>query len=168
MEEQYKALAERNGWDYSFDGERPYFMKAGRYAVPDDNTSEEDKELLANVISEGSIELERLILLCWDNGIAISGPCSGIDKYHSKQPVHLHFSCTASKELIDSLTQNLQAIFPNFGLMLRDMNGQTRLDIRFTTQNGITQEQSDAIFSVIRDNLEYEISKQKEENPQLS
>ena len=53
--ELYKALAERNGWNFSMSNNRPYFMKNGNYAIPDENTSEEDKELLASIIAEGSI-----------------------------------------------------------------------------------------------------------------
>ena len=42
MEEIYKQLAQRNGWDYSLSDGRPYFMKNGKYATPDETTTEED------------------------------------------------------------------------------------------------------------------------------
>ena len=54
MEEEYKALAERNNWNYVVEDGRPYFMKKdGGYAIPDENTTEEDKEMLAEAIAEG-------------------------------------------------------------------------------------------------------------------
>ena len=62
MEEVYKKLAERNGWRFAMQDDRPYFMKDGNYATPDETTSEEDKELLATIISEGSDEMKQLIL----------------------------------------------------------------------------------------------------------
>ena len=87
LESIYKALAERNNWSFSWNGEvgnRPYFMKNGNYAVPDETTSLEDKELLAEIISEGSNEMKKLIVDCWNNGVKISGPCSGIKEYHKE------------------------------------------------------------------------------------
>ena len=60
----YKELAVRNGWDFSMDMEynRPYFMQNGNYAIPTSNTTQEDKELLASIISEGSDKLKTIIL----------------------------------------------------------------------------------------------------------
>lgn len=59
MEEIYSQLANRNGWSYSLIDGRPYFIKDGKYTVPDETTTEEDKEILANILSEGSKEMAR-------------------------------------------------------------------------------------------------------------
>ena len=95
MEDQiYRKLAERNGWVYSVIDGRPYFMKDGKYATPTEETSTKDKMLLASAISEGSSAMARLILTCWNNGIKIAGPCSGIRSEHAEQPKALHFGFT--------------------------------------------------------------------------
>ena len=160
MDDIYKSLAERNNWSYTTDDGRPYFMKDGKYAVPDEKTSEEDKKLLANIISEGSSEMEELILLCWDNGITISGPCSGIREFHSNPPYMLHFSFTGRKDLIGSLYQRLLIVFPNFNHLYRENDDNMRYDINYPL-NGIelTTEQSNQIFSTIKEELKLEIEK---------
>ena len=162
MEEAYKKLAERNGWSYSISDNRPYFMKDGKYAVPDETTSKEDKELLAIIISEGSSEMAQLIQICWDNGIDISGPCSGIRKFHDKPPFSLHFSFKGKKDIIDQLYHSLQSIFPSFNHMYREENGLIRYDIDYPL-NGIelSVQQSDEIFSIIRNQLQKELNDNK-------
>lgn len=163
MEELYLQLAERNGWSYSFDGGRPYFMKDGKYAIPDETTTEEDKELLASVISEGSLEMAQLILLCWNNGIIISGPCSGIREFHNKPPFSLHFSFKASKDLIDPLFAILRETFPSFNHIYRKDNDLIRYDIDFPL-NGmeLTVDKSNEIFSIIRGQLQIVLDNSKE------
>lgn len=158
MEDTYKQLAERNGWNYSLVGNRPYFMKNGKYAVPDDTTSEEDKMLLAQIICEGSIEMAQLIILCWNNGITISGPCSGIKEFHQNQQIVLHFSFTASKELIEPLYQHLKEILPTFNHMCRQQEDSIRYDINYSL-NGkeLSKKESDQIFRTIRNQLSYEL-----------
>ena len=160
MDELYRNLAERNGWSYSVTDNRPYFMKDGKYAVPDGTTSDEDKELLANIISEGSTEMEQLILLCWDNGVNISGPCSGIKEFHNKPPHSLHFTFNGNNDLIEPLYQKLLITFPNFKHLCREQNNTIRYDIDYPL-NGIelTTEQSNQIFSIIKEEFELEISK---------
>lgn len=158
MEEIYKQLAQRNGWDYSLSDGRPYFMKNGKYATPDETTTDEDKELLANIISEGSIEMAQLIILCWNNGIIISGPCSGIREYHDKQPFSLHFSFKASKDFIDPLYASLQGIFPKFNHMYREDYGLIRYDIDYPLEGKeLTQAESNQIFSVIKAQVQIEL-----------
>ncbi len=161
MDEVYRKLAERNGWSYSVSGNRPYFMKNGKYAVPDETTSEEDKEMLARIISEGSTEMAQLILLCWDNGITISGPCSGIREFHTDPPYSLHFSFTGRKDLIESLHHRLLIRFPSFNHLYREGEDTTRYDINYPL-NGIelTTEQSNQIFSIIKEEFELEIKKE--------
>ncbi len=160
MDELYRSLAERNGWSYSVTDNRPYFMKDGKYAVPDETTSNEDKELLANIISEGSTEMEQLILLCWNNGVNISGPCSGISEFHNKPPHSLHFTFNGNKDLIEPLYQKLLITFPNFKHLCREQNNTIRYDIDYPL-NGIelTTEQSNQIFSIIKEEFELEIGK---------
>ena len=160
MDELYRKLAERNGWTYSMSDDRPYFMKNGKYAIPDETTSQEDKEMLARIISEGSTEMEQLILLCWNEGITISGPCSGIKEFHNKLPHSLHFSFNGRKDLIESLYQRLLIKFPNFIHLCREQNGTIRYDIDYPLKGvELTQEQSNQIFSIIREELELEIVK---------
>lgn len=155
MDEKFRKLAERNGWSYSISDNRPYFMKNGNYAIPDETTSDEDKELLANIISEGSIEMAQLIRLCWDNGINISGPCSGIRKFHDKPPISLHFSFKADQNLINSLYTNLQTIFPTFHHMYREDKDMIRYDIDyFLNGKELTTEESDEIYSTIKNQLQ--------------
>ena len=154
MEELYLQLAKRNGWNYSLSNNRPYFMKNGNYAVPDETTTEEDKELLANIISEGSSEMAQLILLCWNNGIIISGPCSGIREFHDNPPFYLHFSFKASKDLIDPLFANIREIFPSFNHMYRENNGLVRYDIDYPLKGTeLSTIEADRVFSVIKDQL---------------
>ena len=170
MEEKYRELAERNGWSYSLSGGRPYFMKNGNYAIPDENTSEEDKQLLAYIISEGSNEMAQLIQICWDNGIIISGPCSGIREFHNEPPVYLHFSFKAQKELIDSLYNNLKTKFPEFDhntdeyykRINGDYNGLVRYDISYNLRGKeLTTVKSDEIFSIIKNQLQMELDNSK-------
>ena len=170
MEELYLKLAERNGWSYSLNHGRPYFMKNGDYAIPDETTTEEDKELLANIISEGSSEMAQLILICWDNGIVISGPCSGIREFHNEPPFYLHFSFKAKKEFIDSLYNNLKNIFPEFNHGTDEYsnringiyNGLVRYDISYILHGKeLTTEESDAIFSIIKGQLQTELDNSK-------
>ncbi len=154
MEEIYRELAKRNGWSYSVSDGRPYFMKNGKYAIPDETTTEEDKELLANIVSEGSIEMAQLILLCWNNGIIISGPCSGIREFHENSPFSLHFSFKASKDLINPLIACLQETFPEFKHMYREENGLIRYDIDYPLKGKeLTVAESDEIFSIIKEQL---------------
>lgn len=164
MEEEYKALAERNGWDYSLIDNRPYFMKNGNYAIPDETTSEEDKELLASIISEGSDEMAKLIITCWDNGVGISGPCSGIREFHDEPPIYLHFAFIGDKELIDSLNQDLQEIYPSFDHHLREKNDNVRYDINYSLEGkDLSKKEADLVFSTMRQELtkELNISKSK-------
>ncbi len=160
MDELYKQLADRNGWTYNNIEGRPYFMKDGSYAIPDDNTSEEDKLMLAEIISEGSIEMEKLILNCWDNGIIISGPCSGIKEYHDSS-CNLHFSFIGNKELLYSLSRALKPIFPKFDHICREKNDITRYDINYYLDLGITREESNSIFRIINDQFLLELEKNK-------
>lgn len=161
MDEVFRKLAERNGWSYSMSYNRPYFMKNGGYAIPDETTSEEDKELLANIISEGSTEMAQLIQLCWDNGIIISGPCSGIREFHDKPPVYLHFSFKTRKELIDPLYKNLQNIFPTFSHLYsedREDKNMVRYDISYSLDGKeLSVTESDEIFSTIKNQLQFEL-----------
>ena len=158
MNEVYKELADRNGWSYSDSDGRPYFMKDGNYAIPDETTSDEDKEILANIISEGSSEMAQLILLCWDNGIIISGPCSGIREFHKDPPHSLHFSFKASKDLIDPIYADIQETFPTFDHLYRQDNGLIRYDIDYPLKGKeLTVTESNEIFSVIKGQVQVEL-----------
>lgn len=160
--ETYKQLAERNNWDLSISDNRPYFMKNGKYAVPDEQTSEEDKQLLANIIAEGSIEMANLILNCWKNNIEISGPCSGIREFHNKQPFSLHFSFAGPAEVIKPLHDSIKAIFPNFSHLLREKNNQVRYDINYFLDNKeLTADEADQIFSVFNEQLNQVLESKK-------
>ena len=162
MEEEYKKLAERNGWTYSVSDNRPYFMKNGNYAVPGENTYQEDKEFLASIISEGSIEMARLIVTCWNNNIGVKGPCSGIEEYHDKHPFALHFTFVAGKDVIEPLVQNIQSLFPNFNYLCREQGDKIRFDINYVLENKtLTVEESDAIFRIFREQLELIIGNNK-------
>ena len=164
MEEIYLQLAKRNGWSYSVGDGRPYFMKNGKYAIPDETTTEEDKELLSSIISEGSSEMAQLILLCWNNEITISGPCSGIREFHNKQPFSLHFSFKASKDLIDPLFANMREIFPRFNHMYREDNGFIRYDIDYPLEGKeLTVAESNEIFSIIKEQLQIELDHSKKQ-----
>ena len=164
MEEIYLQLAKRNGWSYSVVDGRPYFMKNGEYAIPDETTTEEDKELLSSIISEGSSEMAQLILLCWNNEITISGPCSGIREFHNKQPFSLHFSFKASKDLIDPLFENMRELFPRFNHMYREDNGFVRYDIDYPLEGKeLTVSESNEIFSIIKEQLQIELDNSKKQ-----
>ena len=160
--ETYKQLAERNNWELSISDNRPYLMKNGKYAVPDEQTSEEDKELLANIIAEGSIEMANLILNCWKNNIEISGPCSGIREFHDKQPFSLHFSFNGPAEIIKPLANSIQAIFPNFSHLLREKNNQLRYDVDyFLDKKELTADEADQIFAVFNEQLNKVLTSKK-------
>jgi hypothetical protein len=163
MEEIYKALALRNGWTYVIQDERPYFMKNGNYATPDETTSDEDKELLATIMSEGSDEMKNLIIICWNNGIKISGPCSGIKEFHNKQPFALHFSMIGSKDLINQLYSRIEELFPDFSLRKSEKNNELRFDINyFLNGKELMKTESDLIFREIRKVLEDILITQKQ------
>ena len=162
IEELYLNLAKRNGWTYSSIDGRPYFMKDGKYAMPDETTTDEDKKLLASILSEGSPEMAELILLCWNNGIIISGPCSGIRKFHNKPPFSLHFSFKSSRDIIDPLYTDLQAIFPMFKHMYREDNNIIRYDIDYPLgEKELTVAESDEIFFILKSQLQVELDNLK-------
>ena len=162
MENVYEELAQRNKWEYNLQDGRPYFLKDGKYAVPDENTTIEDKELLANILSEGSDEMAKLILDCWDNNIGISGPCSGIEEFHNEHPFALHFTFIAPKKLIKPLYDSIRTVFPDFDYMYREQNNEVRYDINYMLEGKIlTKEQSNEIFSVIREQLEAQLNNNK-------
>ena len=167
MENLYKNLAERNGWIFSMDdNNRPYFMDPnGGYAVPNETTTTEDKYILARIISEGSMEMEKLILLCWENKIGISGPCSGIKEYHVNPPFSVHFSFTAGKDIIEPLLKALQELLPDFDHLPREKDGLLRYDLSYFLDGKVlTKEQSNEIFKVIREQLEHILEQKKNEN----
>lgn len=160
----YEQLAERNGWDYALQDGRPYFQKNGKYAVPDETTSEEDKLLLAGIIAEGSKELAQLIILCWDNGITIGGPCSGIREAHNEPPFYLHFAMSGTEEFILPLHEQLKEMLPG---MCRDpykaQDGTYKYNIAYVLDGKeLSTEESDKIFKVIREQVEQELHKEKE------
>ena len=157
MEEVYIELSKRNNWKYFVQDNRPYFYsQEGGYAVPDDKVSIEDKELLASIIAEGSEELAKIAVTCWNNNILISGPCSGIDEYHQdKDNVILHVSFIGPMEIIKPLYDRIKAIYP---LYISDdlrlvKNGLTRIDIGYSVGKGITHEEANEIFRNIRREL---------------
>ena len=154
--ELFQQLADRNGWRFVMEEGRPYFMKMeGGYAVPDEKTSEEDKELLANIIAEGSIEMQNLILNCWRNNINISGPCSGIREFHENLPFALHFSFKAQKDIIEPLYNSLQTELSALNHMYREENDLIRYDITYPLNgNGLSTQQSNEIFSIIKNQLQ--------------
>lgn len=152
--EIYKSLAERNNWKFSMeDDNRPYFMKDDKYAMPDEFTSEDDKLLLATIISEGSDEMVRLILNCWENGIEIAGPCSGISEFHERQPIRIHFGIITTKEIIIPLYEELERIMPDYYHLVRIENGKFRYDFNHVLREELSQEESNQIFRIINDNL---------------
>lgn len=167
MNVAYKELADRNGWNYCELDNRPYFMKDGKYAAPDETTSDEDKELLANIISEGSKEMAQLIQICWDNEIGISGPCSGIREYHDEPPISLHFSFTGKKDIIQPLYHDLQSQYPEFKHLIREDNGSVKYDFDYVL-NGkeLSTEDSDMIFSVLKAQLQTELDNNEEKKHQ--
>ena len=156
--EMYKQLAERNGWDFSMDTEynRPYFQKNGDYAVPDEKTTPEDRVLLASIIAEGSVQLRKIALMCWENGIRITGPCSGIKEFHDRMPFTLHLGIKAPIEIIDPLHKRLSELLPNLNYMIReDKDDLIRYDIDLPLNNkALTKDQSEQIFGVIYNELE--------------
>ncbi len=161
--EEYEELAKRNGWIYSMSDGRPYFMKDGDYASPDETTSKEDKDFLAEIISEGSNEMKKTILMCWENGITISGPCSGITDYHKgKDVVYVHFSFAGEKEKITELYQKLQVPFPDFHHSLSERKGLTRYDFVYQTEP-LALEESNGIFEIVNEALKevYKVEDQK-------
>ena len=164
----YKALAERNGWEFSMIDNRPYFKKDGNYAVPDENTSREDKELLASIISEGSENLRNIILTCWENGITITGPCSGIREEHDEPPYSLHFGITSSKELASLVNQRLSEQLPNCNHLLRENpDNSYRYDLGLPLRSAgieLSKDQSEQIFKVIFDQLNNVLEENKEKN----
>lgn len=151
--EEYQNLANRNGWSFSMVDNRPYFMKNGDYAIPDETTSQKDKELLAEIISEGSSEMKKTILMCWANHIVISGPCSGITDYHQgKENIMLHFSFAGDKERIENLKRELMIPLPDLGHRISERNGLTRYDITYPTE-GLAPEEANGIFEMINEAL---------------
>ena len=82
---------------------------------------------------------------------------SFLSKSHS-----LHFSFNGRKELIESLYQRLLIKFQNFINLCREQNGTIRYDIDYPLKGvELTQEQSNQIFSIIREELELEIVKRQ-------
>lgn len=141
-EEKYKELAERNGWSYSGGDGRPYFMrKSGGYAMPDDSTTYADKELLASIISEGSDEMKKLVLKCWENKIEIGGPCSGIKAFHSDDRMmwRTHFAFIGPQEI-------MYALYVQYKNDFNVHYSEKRLDVDKNFDRAITKEESDAIF----------------------
>lgn len=162
----YEELAKRNGWDFSMSNGLPYFMENGRYAIPDGHTTNEDKELLATIISEGSDELKKIILMCWDNGIKISGPCSGIKEFHAKDPYYLHMGLIANNEIVFPLYESLKNIFPDMVHLCRDqyevnhgpdlikIEGVSRYDFSLPLKNRtLSKEEAEEVFRIIKDEL---------------
>ena len=151
-------LAERNNWDFSMDTEnnRPYFMKNGDYVTPDETTSKEDKELLAGIISEGSDELKKAILICWDNNLKIAGPCSGIKEEHKNKPHSAHFGVVGPEDMIMPLCENLKVKLPDYNHMYREnMDKTARYDFSyFLNGKDLSKEESEVIFKVIVSSLE--------------
>lgn len=162
MEKIYQALAERNGWNYCDIDGRPYFMKDGRYATPDEHTSEEDKELLSTIISEGSMEMKTLIEMCWNHNIKIGGPCSGIKEFHMKNPVCLHFAMIGNQKVLLPLYKRIDDDYPGFDVDYRREETGDRLDIAFSLKDKeLTTKQSDVLFELIRKELESILIEQK-------
>ena len=160
--ELYKALADRNGWDFSISDNRPYFMKNGNYAIPNENTSLEDKELLASIIAECSNKLKDIILKCWNNNIIVSGPCSGIKEFHESNPISLHIGIMGPEEIIYYMQQTMQSIFPEFNHMVRESKGLIRYDMSYFLQGKeLTTEQSDTIFGTFDEQLNILLNEQK-------
>lgn len=167
--EQYKQLAERNGWTFILDevSHRPYFMKDGDYAVPDELTTEEDKDLLATIIAEGSEQLKRIILMCWKNNIQVTGPCSGIREAHDYPPFSLHLGIVAPSEITTPLHSKLYERFPEFNYLSRAKGEKVRYDIHYFLSNiELTKEQSEQIFEHIANELEKVIEEAKNKQQQ--
>lgn len=160
--EIYRDLASRNGWDFSMVDDRPYFMKNGDYASPNEDTSLEDKRLLANIISEGSSELEKLILLSWNNGLTVTGPCSGIREYHDKPPIALHFGVKGPMEIVFPLYQSLLKDLPDYSHLCRDQDDITRYDFNyFLNGKTLSKEESEKIFKKINEEINEVLGKEK-------
>ena len=127
-------LAERNGWSFS-NSDRPYFMKDGDYAIPDETTSKEDKELLAEIISEGSEELAKAMIISWDNGLKPAGPCSGIKEYHKGDRVMIHFGVTGPSDVILPLSEKLSKELPEYSHLCREVGEMLRYDFDHHIKN---------------------------------
>ena len=168
--QKYEELAKRNGWKFFVQDNRPYFYsQEGGYAIPDKNTSLSDKELLANIIAEGSDEMEKLIIKCWDNDIKISGPCSGIREFHENPPMYLHFAFIGPVEIIEPLHVEIESAFPNFNDYYRDpIDGIVRYDVSYILEGKeLTKEESNAIFKVISEKLDIILDMYKEVKPHM-
>lgn len=155
--ELYEELAKRNNWSFSInsDDNRPYFMKDGKYAIPDEYTSDEDKQLLAAIIAEGSEELAKLIITCWNNNLIVAGPCSGIIEFHDKEPFALHFGVSGKKEIITALYDELMIFLPDLAHRIRDVEDGTRYDLNyFLKGKEISKEEANQIFKAINISLE--------------
>lgn len=169
--DKYKNLAQRNGWNFSMDVEanRPYFMKDGKYAIPDEHTTKEDKEMLADIIAEGSDELKRIILMCWDNGVVITGPCSGIREFHEQNPFALHLGIIADGEIIEPLYTKLQELLPDLSYMCRDNKGKIRFDMTLALEDReLSKEQSELIFGTVANELESLLNINKDDKKALT
>ncbi len=183
----YEELALRNGWRFSIDNNRPYFMGDDGYAVPTESTTLEDKRMLAEAIAEGSDEMVELILLCWENGINIAGPCSGIREAHDENnpPYYLHFTFIAKKEVLEPLYAAIEEAFPlgdgekfpYFSCLLREKSslendGLFRLDFSYSlgpvghVENYLNKEQADAIFAELKKRLESVLEEIRNKNLQ--
>ena len=155
-------LAERNKWDFS-NSDRPYFMKDGNYAIPDETTSQEDKELLADIISEGSEELAKAMLISWDNGLIPAGPCSGIREYHNEVPRALHFGVKGPSDIILPLSEKLTNDLPEYHHLCREAGDMLRYDLDyFLNGKELTKEESNAIFKKVVESLNETLGIQNE------
>ena len=164
----YKNLAERNNWDFSIgEDTKPYFMKDDNLAIPDEFTSEDDKLLLASIISEGSEELLKLILNCWENNIEISGPCSGIKEFHTKEPVIMQFGISSTPDIVLSLYEELAQIMPDSYHLVKIEDGKIKYNFNhLLRENILTEDESNQVFRIIDDRLNYILRMQK--NKQLT
>ncbi len=133
-------------------------MKDGNYAVPDEKTTEEDKELLADIISEGSSEMKILILKCWKNNLKIAGPCSGIKEYHPNASMHrVHFGFVGPQEIMSALNEQFKDYF---NVLLREK----KLDVDKVLNEAITKEESDIIFRKMNELFDEALSNYLVEN----
>ena len=160
----YKNLAERNNWDFSIgEDNKPYFMKDDNLAIPDEFTSEDDKLLLASIISEGSEELLKLILNCWENNIEISGPCSGIKEFHTKEPVIMQFGISSTPDTVLSLYEELARIMPDSYHLVKIEDGKIKYVFNhLLRENTLTKDESNQVFKIINDTLNYILRMQKQ------
>ena len=160
----YKNLAERNNWDFSIgEDNKPYFMKDNNLSIPDEFTSEDDKLLLASIISEGSEELLKLILNCWENNIEIAGPCSGIKEFHAKEPVIMRFGISSTPETVLSLYEELARIMPDSYHLVKIEDGKIKYVFNhLLRENTLTKDESNQVFKIINDTLNYILRMQKQ------